>query len=227
MLERYVGFATFRRPSFPAHSARLGALGSARDGQYTFLMGLGTFAGMRRPRFVRADRFENLRRIEAMDPVADHRAIYEITTMTLEFPWDITQALGLALFRTYAVPSIGRVLFRTGEFTERVQKRYDDTGLILDLIGEHGFTDGDGLTALRRMNRMHGAYGISNDDLRLRPLHLRRHADPLARRLRVATDVRARTDCERRLLPGAPGRHMGIRRHPGRAPRVRRGDGRL
>ncbi|MGV7636901.1 oxygenase MpaB family protein, partial [Mycobacterium kansasii] len=46
---------------------------------------------------------------------------------TYDFPWDITQALSFALFRTYAVPSIGRLLADTGEFTERVQKRYDDT----------------------------------------------------------------------------------------------------
>ena len=33
-----------------------------------------------------------------------------------EFPWDVTQALGLALYRTYAVPSIGELLSATGEF---------------------------------------------------------------------------------------------------------------
>ncbi len=100
-----------------------------------------------------------------MDPATQYREIAEITA-TLEFPWDITQALGLALFRTYAVPSIGALLARTGEFTERTQKRYDDTGLILDVIAEDGFEGDAGRQALRRMNQMHGAYGISNDDLR-------------------------------------------------------------
>ena len=64
------------------------------------------------------------------------------------------------------MPSIGRLLHETGEFTERVQKRYDDTALILDAVLEHGFASAQGRAAIRRMNRMHGAYPISHDDLR-------------------------------------------------------------
>src|SRR5437763_10635286 len=78
----------------------------------------------------------------------------------------MTQALGLALYRTYAVPSIGELLARTGEFTERTHKRYADTGLILDAILEHGFEDSTGRAALRRMNQMHNAHEIGNADLR-------------------------------------------------------------
>src|SRR5918998_3109412 len=83
-----------------------------------------------------------------------------------EFPWDMTQALSFALFRTYAVPSIGALLARTGELTERPQKRYDDTVLILDAVIEHGLDSPQGRTAIRRMNQMHRAHGIGNDDLR-------------------------------------------------------------
>src|SRR6201991_1121861 len=83
-----------------------------------------------------------------------------------EFPWDMTQALGLALFRTYAVPSIGELLAATGEFETRVHKRYADTGLILEAVLEHGFASSTGRGAIRRMNQMHGAYAISNDDMR-------------------------------------------------------------
>jgi hypothetical protein len=85
---------------------------------------------------------------------------------TLEFPWDFYQALSFALFRTYAVPSIGRLLDQTGEFAARAQKRYDDTVLILDAVLEYGFDHPTGRAAIRRMNQMHGAYPISNDDLR-------------------------------------------------------------
>jgi hypothetical protein len=106
-----------------------------------------------------------LRRIEDLDPAVDFREICRLMT-TLEFPWDMNQALSFALFRTYAVPSIGSLLARTGELLDQVQKRYDDTVLILDEILEHGPAEGDGRTALRRMNRMHGSYGIGNDDLR-------------------------------------------------------------
>jgi hypothetical protein len=110
-------------------------------------------------------RFDIRRRIEALDPVRDFAEIYRLMG-THEFPWDLNQALSFALFRTYAVPSIGGLLARTGEFTERTQKRYDDTVLILDAVLEHGPVSDEGRTAIRRMNQMHRAHGISNDDLR-------------------------------------------------------------
>ena len=106
-----------------------------------------------------------LRTIATLDPERDYEAIYRIVTM-LEFPWDMNQSLGLALYRTYAVPSIGNLLFRTGQFTGNTQKRYDDTGLILSAIGEHGLDSSEGKAAIRRMNQMHGRYGIPNHDMR-------------------------------------------------------------
>ena len=48
----------------------------------------------------------------------DHAEIYRIT-VAHEFPWDMNQSLSFALFRTYAVPSIGGLLDRTGELTGR------------------------------------------------------------------------------------------------------------
>jgi hypothetical protein len=110
-------------------------------------------------------RFDVLRSIERLDPARDFAEIYRLTG-TREFPWDMNQALSFALFRTYAVPSIGGLLARTGEFTERAQKRHDDTVLILDAALEHGMESTEGRTAIRRMNQMHRSYDISNDDLR-------------------------------------------------------------
>ncbi|MEN3266455.1 oxygenase MpaB family protein [Pseudonocardia sp.] len=109
-------------------------------------------------------RYEWLRRIERLDPETDFYEIHRISSAH-EFPWDYIQSLSFALFRTYAVPSIGELLASTGEFTERVQKRYDDTGLILDAVVEHGFASQQGRAAIRRMNQMHGAYDISNADM--------------------------------------------------------------
>lgn len=106
-----------------------------------------------------------LRKIATLDPETDYEEIYRIDTM-FEFPWDMNQSLGLALYRTYAVPSIGGLLARTGEFTERTQKRYDDTGLILTAIGENGLDSPEGRAAIRRINQMHGRYGLPNDDMR-------------------------------------------------------------
>jgi hypothetical protein len=109
------------------------------------------------------DRQHWSRRIRQLDPDRDYHEIYRILA-THEFPWDMNQSLSFALYRTYAVPSIGRLLVETGEFTQRTQKRYDDTALILDTILEHGLGSPLGRSALRRMNHMHGAYDISNDD---------------------------------------------------------------
>jgi ER-bound oxygenase mpaB/B'/Rubber oxygenase, catalytic domain len=102
---------------------------------------------------------------EQLDPVRDSRQI-TLHVSAYDFPWDNLQALSFALFRTYAVPSIGRLLDRTGEFTTRVQKRYDDTGLLLEEVQRHGFGSDRGRSAVRRINRMHGMYDISNEDLR-------------------------------------------------------------
>ncbi|WP_448624582.1 oxygenase MpaB family protein [Geodermatophilus sp. URMC 64] len=104
-------------------------------------------------------------RIEQLDPVRDFREIYWLTS-AYEFPWDMNQALSFALFRTYAVPSIGSLLASTRELIDRVQKRYDDTVLLLEAILLHGPTEGDGRTALRRMNQMHGFHHVGQDDLR-------------------------------------------------------------
>ena len=116
-----------------------------------------------RPQGLARDHWQ--RRIAALDPDVDYLEIYRIIGGH-EFPWDMRQALGLALYRTYAVPSIGELLSRTGEFEHRTHKRYADTGLILDAIAEHGFAHKTGRAAIRRMNQMHGSYAISNDDMR-------------------------------------------------------------
>ncbi|MEV8313859.1 oxygenase MpaB family protein [Streptomyces sp. NPDC059900] len=110
-------------------------------------------------------RFDRLREIRRLDPEKDALAIYRLTA-TYEFPWDYTRALELALYRTYAVPSIGRLLAETAELTGRPQKRYDDTALLLDAVVEHGFGADEGRTAIRRINQMHRSYDISNDDMR-------------------------------------------------------------
>lgn len=109
-------------------------------------------------------RYTRLRQIQALDPERDYQDIYRISA-EYEFPWDLQRSLELALFRTFAVPSIGGLLDRTGEFTRRGQKRYDDTVALLYETTQQGGMDSErGRAALRRMNRIHGRYVISNDD---------------------------------------------------------------
>ncbi|MEU5690560.1 oxygenase MpaB family protein [Actinosynnema sp. NPDC020468] len=111
------------------------------------------------------DRYATLRRIESLDPVADHHEILRLSS-GYEFPWDYVKALEFALFRTYCVPSISGLLARTGEFAKRPQKRYDDTALLMAELVEHGYDSPRGKEALRVVNRLHGRYAIANDDLR-------------------------------------------------------------
>lgn len=104
-----------------------------------------------------------LREIRGLDPVAEHSRIVYLD-VCFEFPWDTTRALELALFRTFAIPSIARLLDSTGEFDRGAQKRYDDTDLILSTIVESGYDSEEGKRAIRQMNRIHGRFEISNDD---------------------------------------------------------------
>jgi hypothetical protein len=104
-----------------------------------------------------------LREIRQLDPVADHARIVYLD-VCFEFPWDTTRALELALFRTFAVPSVAEVLEATGEFAARPQKRYDDTDLILSTIAEAGYDSAEGRRAIRQMNRIHSRFEITNDD---------------------------------------------------------------
>ncbi|MEU8967972.1 oxygenase MpaB family protein [Streptomyces monashensis] len=153
-------------------------------------------------------RFERLDRIRRLDPVADAVEIYRLS-VAFEFPWDYTRALELALYRTYAVPSIGRLLAGTGELTEHTQKRYDDTVLLLDTVVEHGFAAEEGRTAIRRINQMHGSYDISDDDMRyvLSTFVVvpRRWIDAYGWRRLSRHEIVAATEYYRTL-----GRHMGI-----------------
>jgi uncharacterized protein (DUF2236 family) len=111
-------------------------------------------------------RYSRLRQIQALDPERDYQEIYRLST-EYEFPWDVTRALELALFRTYAVPTIGGLLDRTREFADQGQKRYDDTVVLLyETTRDGGMDSKRGRAAIRHMNRIHGRYAISNDDFR-------------------------------------------------------------
>lgn len=103
-------------------------------------------------------------RIAQLDAKRDHQEIVYLLTCFVH-PWDIERALEFALFRTYAVPSISKLLAKTGELTRRPQKRYDDTEIIMYTLAEYGYDSDLGRKALRRMNQMHGQFSISNDDM--------------------------------------------------------------
>lgn len=66
-----------------------------------------------------------LEQILALDPVRDHQRIVFLIAC-YEFPFDTTHALEFALFRTFCMPRIARLLDGTGEFRDRAEtlRRY-------------------------------------------------------------------------------------------------------
>jgi len=107
----------------------------------------------------------SLEEIRRLDPVADHQRIVHLD-LCYEFPFDTTRSLEFALYRTYAVPSVGGLLFRTGEFEARPQKRYDDTDILISAFLAQGYDTEIGSRAIRRMNQIHGRFEITNDDFK-------------------------------------------------------------
>lgn len=100
--------------------------------------------------------------IAELNPETDwHRIAFLLTFHC--FPWDMEKALEFALFRTFGIPDISRLLASTGEFTQRTRKRYDDTELILYEILENGMDSERGKLAIERMNAMHGRFKIANE----------------------------------------------------------------
>lgn len=99
-----------------------------------------------------------------LDSAKDWVEIYAIA-VGHEFPWDNARATEFALFRTFAVPEIGELLFHTSAFTEQTQKRYDDTTIVIDGAGLFIGGESDDRTAIRRLNQMHGSYDIPNDQM--------------------------------------------------------------
>jgi len=82
----------------------------------------------------------------------------------VHFAWDINKALEFALLQTFAVPSISGLLDRTGEFSNRTLKRYDDTAILIREVLSSGLDSDRARRAFGRINDMHGRFRIANDD---------------------------------------------------------------
>ena len=108
-------------------------------------------------------RFDILNEIQRLDPERDNQRIMHLS-FGYEFPWDSVRALEVALYRTYCIPSISKLLDRTGEFYAHAQRRYDDTAILVAEMCEWGYEEGRGKEALERMNWAHGHFTIANDD---------------------------------------------------------------
>ena len=118
-----------------------------------------------RPRLAHPRRYDNLRRIERLDPAVDFDELIGLTAYH-EFPWEYVQGTSIAFMRDYGVPSISDLLDRTGRFEHEGQKRYDDTVLIGQEAVAHGIDSPQGHAAVRHLNGIHGHYGIPNHEFR-------------------------------------------------------------
>lgn len=89
----------------------------------------------------------------------------------LEFPFTYEKGLQFALFRTYGIPSISKLLVQTSQLSNRATatKRYADTTVLIIDFTSYPPTSERAKEALARMNYIHGLYiksgKISNDDL--------------------------------------------------------------
>jgi hypothetical protein len=120
-------------------------------------------ASQQQANFVPKTRSDVLREIQKLEPRTDNQRIAFLST-TYDFPWDTQKAYELALIRTFAVPNSSNLMVATGEFTQRTQKRYDDTVILISEIGFHGYDSPQGRAAIRRMNQIHGRYQIPNEE---------------------------------------------------------------
>ncbi|MEV6235117.1 oxygenase MpaB family protein [Lentzea sp. NPDC051838] len=110
-------------------------------------------------------RFDRLGEIQRLDPEADHGLIHNLVTH-YEFPWDYRVGFQLAVMTDIVVPSISRLLQRTGQFTGHGQKRFDDTMLFEYELKRTGLDSPHGRETVRALNKIHGRYEIPNEDYR-------------------------------------------------------------
>ncbi|PRP77689.1 hypothetical protein PROFUN_00550 [Planoprotostelium fungivorum] len=100
--------------------------------------------------------------------VEDARIILEVSNLyESTFMWETS--IELALFRTYGIPTISKVLVSTGQLSqpESAGKRAEDTGLLLQEALYNPWDTERSRTAISRINYLHSRYGkrITNDDM--------------------------------------------------------------
>ncbi|KAL8763411.1 MAG: hypothetical protein Q9184_000799 [Pyrenodesmia sp. 2 TL-2023] len=93
------------------------------------------------------------------------------TIAEFEFPLTYTKALQFALFRTYGIPSISKLLVATSQLSDvaTASKRYADTAVLIREFMCHKPSDPRTLEAIARMNYIHSLYqksgAIRDDDM--------------------------------------------------------------
>jgi hypothetical protein len=103
-----------------------------------------------------------LRKIESLDLETQYREITQLFYADFQSVM-LTKGFNGFMFNN-AAPRISRILGATGELERRLAKRIVDTTLLATAVMQHGFKDGEGRDAARRVNAMHSRYDIHPDD---------------------------------------------------------------
>ena len=108
------------------------------------------------------DRDARVRLIESLNLEKDWLTIAGVTSgdfRSIIFPVPFA-----GFMTTFAAPRMSRILYATGEISERFAKRAVDTILFAKAMHEHGFGTPAGRLAAQRVNRLHAQYDIHQDD---------------------------------------------------------------
>ncbi|GEM30984.1 hypothetical protein NN3_19910 [Nocardia neocaledoniensis NBRC 108232] len=106
-------------------------------------------------------------RLAELDPVLDNE---EATHLSLEVRYGDAifahAAYTVAFARQVAIPSIARIVYRTGngDMMHDVRRRNDDTLLFFGEMMRHGHSSARGRAVIDRMEQIHSRFGITDDD---------------------------------------------------------------
>lgn len=95
----------------------------------------------------------------------------QVILIQLEFPFTCVKALQFALFRTYGIPAISKLLVATSQLSDiaTASKRYADTAVLIREFMSHPPAHPRTLEAIARMNYIHSLYqksgAIRDDDM--------------------------------------------------------------
>ncbi|OJD37594.1 uncharacterized protein BKCO1_6000160 [Diplodia corticola] len=126
-------------------------------------------------------RFRRLRKMQAKHPYKTRADLARMTNdeaqeiqkelIQCEFPFTMNKALQFALFRTYGIPTISKLLVQTQQLSqkEHASRRYVDTEVLIQDFMVNAPESERANGAIARMNYLHSLYRksgkISNDDL--------------------------------------------------------------
>lgn len=97
------------------------------------------------------------------DAAGDYRAVYDHLLFVDAVP-TMSAGLNLAFYRSFAAPRIAGLLMKTRVIVEEPVQRATDTAVLVWEMVMHGFEDERGRAALRRMNAIHAAFSIPDED---------------------------------------------------------------